>query len=184
MCPAAHELEKIDSIEYVADVVEQVKKLVSLAVLLFLLLPLDSYADGVSRFVGTWNGSRTYNLPNLKGTENFSMKVSRFQRTGLKYEATITRPGWDPVYHKEFFYPGGDIIGVSGKIGGSIYDVRAGRWKISGGKLIWDWYMYYSMLGDRQKNNTTWSIDSRGRLKELRTVGGGRITATAKNVDR
>ena len=119
-------------------------------------------------------------MPNLKGTESFTMKVSRFRRTGLKYEATINRPGWDPVYHTEFFYPGGDLIGASGKIGGSVYDVRAGRWKISDGKLVWDWYMYYSNLGDRQKNKTTWSIDSRKRLKELRNVGGGRVTATAK----
>ena len=147
--------------------------------LLSSLLALDSQASGLSRFVGSWAGLRSYNLPTLKGTEKFTMSVSRFQKTGLKYEAKIDRPGWDQVYHNEFFYPGGDLIGVSGKIGGSIYDVRVGRWKMNGGSLTWDWYMYYSMLGDRQKNKTTWSIDSQGRLKELRTVGGGRVTATA-----
>lgn len=178
--PFSHELANLDSSEHRAKILPQMKRLASLSVLIFILLPFGSYADSLSRFVGTWAGSRTYNLPDLKGKESFSMTVSRFRKSGLKYEATINRPGWDPVYHKEFFYPGGDLIGVSGKIGGEIYDVRAGRWKISRGKLLWDWYMYYSMLGDRQKNKTTWSIDSCGRLSELRTVGGGRVTATAK----
>lgn len=152
--------------------------------LTLVLLPLDSHADGLARFLGTWTGSRTYSLPNLKGTETFTMKVSRFKKTGLQCEALVKRPGWNEVYQVEIFYPGGDIAGTGGKAGTSgewiVYDFRSGRWKVMGKRLTWNSYIYWSNLGERTKQKTTWRIDSRGRLQELRTVGGGRITATAE----
>jgi hypothetical protein len=42
--------------------------------------------------------------------------------------------------------------------------------------------MYFAQLGERAKNTTTWSIDSKGMLQEVRTTGGGKITATATKV--
>jgi hypothetical protein len=161
-------------------------KVAMLMLLGLLLLPVDTHANRLSHFLGTWTGSRTYDLPELKGTETFTMRVETFQKTGLKVESLINRPGWDQVYSLEVFYPGGDQIGPSGKQGTSgdwiAYDFRSGRWRVSGKRLTWNWFMYFAQLGERAKNTTTWSIDSKGMLQEVRTTGGGKITATATKV--
>jgi hypothetical protein len=155
------------------------KKVVLVMTLILSSLPFDSQANRLSHFVGTWTGTRTYDLPGLKGTETFTMRVSLFQKTGMRVEATLERPpGWDKVEYVEIFYPGNDLVGASSDRT-SVYDVRVGRWKAIGKRLTWNWFMYYSNLGERSKNKTTWSIDSKGQLQEIRTTDGGTIKATA-----
>jgi hypothetical protein len=144
-----------------------------------------SHADAISRFIGTWTGTRTYNLPGLKGTETFTMTVKRFERNGFTFDAVITRPGWDKTLATGVFYPNGEFVGGSGKAG-TVYEMSCGRWKIVKNKIHWDWKMYYANLREWTKSTTTWSIDSKGRLNEVRVVpkqknaGAGRVTAISK----
>jgi len=160
------------------------------ALLLFFLCawwPTETvWADGLARYVGRWEGSRTYNLPGLQGTETFQMTVSRFRKRGLKVESVIQRPGWPVVQTREFFFPRGTMKGVSGAVD-QIHSVSDGRWTSKKGRLRWNWKMYYSNL-EWTKQSTTWRIDADGRLRELRVVpkqrnsGAGRITAVASKV--
>ena len=141
-------------------------------------------ADTISRFLGKWEGTRTYNLPGLKGKETFTITVKRFEQRGFTVDAVIKRPGWGTLWQTEVFYPNGDVVGASGQKG-TTYDMRHGRWKVRKGKIVWDWKMYYANLREQTKSSTTWSLDSRGRLTEVRTVpkqknaGAGRVTALA-----
>lgn len=144
-----------------------------------------SQADTISRFIGTWTGTRTYNLPGMKGSETFTMTVERFQRRGFSFDAVITRPGWDKIHATGVFYPNGEFVGGSGKAG-TVYEMSCGRWKIVNNKIKWDWKSYYANLREWTKASTTWTIDSSGRLIEVRVVpkqknaGAGRITANSK----
>jgi hypothetical protein len=141
-------------------------------------------ADTVSRFIGKWEGTRTYSLPGLKETETFTITVKRFERRGFIVDSVIKRPGWSTIYQTEVFYPNGDVVGASGPKG-NVYDMRHGRWKVRKGKIVWDWKMYYANLREWTKSSTTWSLDPRGRLREVRVVpkqknsGAGRVTALA-----
>jgi hypothetical protein len=156
---------------------------------MFVLSAKSVQADPVAGFLGKWEGTRSYNLPGLKGTETFTLTVKRFQKRGFAVEAVIKRPGWDTVYQTEVFYPNGDVVGGSGKKG-VVYDARYGRWKVRKDKIVWNWKMYYDDLREWTKSTTTWSLDSRGRLREVRVVpnqknsGAGRVTALASKRKR
>jgi hypothetical protein len=150
-----------------------------------LLLCVEAtQADAISRFLGKWEGTRTYNLSGLKGKETFTITVKRFEQRGFTVDAVIKRPGCDTVYQTEVFYPNGDVVGASGRKG-TFYDMRHGRWKVRKGKIVWDWKTYYANLREWTKSSTTWSLDPRGRLREVRVVpkqknsGAGRVTALA-----
>jgi hypothetical protein len=154
----------------------------------FALLSAEACrADALARYVGHWEGTRTYNLPRLQGTESFQMTVSRFRKQGLKVESVIQRPGWPVVQTREVFYPRGTMKGVSGVVD-QIHSVSDGRWTSKKSRLRWNWKMYYSNLEEWTKQSTTWRIDADGRLRELRVVpkqrnsGAGRITAVASKV--